>query len=244
MSLDTKVQPGDGAQLAGRQSAQSGNFEYISLPENDAMVLRVLKLMPGPEIAPIICMLVFEALPTSDIRVPQESNRRDNQGSGIKPDPPSKFNRAIYEALSYVWGNPHPTNFIPLNGCRFGIILTLEAVLRHLQDLKVERTLWEDAICIDQGNNKEKAREISRMASIYYHAFQVVVWLGEGSSTSELGMSFATWIYQCFKDTEYDNVLKVRPRSVEDEPFLSQMDRGTESQSLRISASPHSRAHG
>lgn len=78
-----------------------------------------------------------------------------------------------------------------------------------------------DAICIDQGNNKEKAREIPRMASIYYHAFQAVVWLRGGSSTSKLGMSFAARIYQCFKDTEYDNVLKFRPRSVEDEPFLS-----------------------
>ena len=221
MSLDTKVQPGDGAQLAGRESIQTGHFEYISLPENDAMVLRVLKLMPGPEIAPIIRMLVFEALPVSDIRVPQESNRRDNQGSDIKQDPPSKFNRAIYEALSYVWGNPHPTVFILLNGCRFGITPNPEAALRHLRDLEVERTLWVDAICINQGNNKEKAREIPRMASIYYRAFQVVVWLGEGSSTSELGMSFAAGIYQFFEDTEYDNVLRVRPRSVEDEPFLS-----------------------
>ncbi|KAH8674354.1 heterokaryon incompatibility protein-domain-containing protein [Tricladium varicosporioides] len=196
---------------------ETGNFEYTALPEDDGLVLRLLKLIPGPKTAPLICKLVFETFQMPEI--PQEHD--------AKPNPQTKPNCVAYEPLSYTWGDPNPTSFIKLNNCPFGVTKNLEAALRHLRDLHVERTLWVDAICIDQGNNREKEILIPHMASIYCNASKVAVWLGEGSSMSDRGMNFAAQINQCFKETARNTVGGFGPQSIEDESFLGLMRRET-----------------
>jgi hypothetical protein len=48
----------------------------------------------------------------------------------------------------------------------------------HLRGPFFERILWVDAICINQGDNTEKAGQIQYMAEIYSKASRVIVWLG------------------------------------------------------------------
>ena len=71
-----------------------------------------------------------------------------------------------------------------LNGTPFGISANLEAALVRLRLPDAERTLWVDAICINQDDEAEKRREVMRMSAIYNSAKQVVVWLGEASLDS------------------------------------------------------------
>lgn len=47
-----------------------------------------------------------------------------------------------------------------------------------------------DAICLDQRNNDEKSRQLDRMPQIYGMALQVIVWLGEGTQSSDTAMDF------------------------------------------------------
>jgi hypothetical protein len=58
------------------------------------------------------------------------------------------------------------------------VTTNLELALRYLRHHKQPRTLWIDAVCIDQANEDEKRLQIQRMDFIYANASSVVVWLG------------------------------------------------------------------
>jgi hypothetical protein len=58
------------------------------------------------------------------------------------------------------------------------VTTNLELALRHLRRENRARTLWIDALCINQGNEKEKTIQIQRMQWIYANASPIVVWLG------------------------------------------------------------------
>jgi len=91
----------------------------------------------------------------------------------------------LYEALSYVWGNPDEKLPIFIHGCRFDVTVNLHAALSRLRNHFVERILWVDAICIYQGNLEEKQHQIQSMATIYGQANRVIVWLGEAAEDSD-----------------------------------------------------------
>ena len=52
--------------------------------------------------------------------------------------------------------------------------------LRRLRLQEAIRTVWTDAICINQQDNAEKSHQVPLMGSIYSLAKRVVVWLGQG----------------------------------------------------------------
>jgi hypothetical protein len=93
-----------------------------------------------------------------------------------------------YEALSYVWGNPNDTVPIFTDSHVLSVSTNLYAALSRLRDRDFARTLWVDAICIDQANQEEKEHQIQSMAKIYGHASRVVVWLGEAADDSDLAL--------------------------------------------------------
>ncbi|KAK3348909.1 heterokaryon incompatibility protein-domain-containing protein [Lasiosphaeria hispida] len=100
----------------------------------------------------------------------------------------------LYEALSYVWGSSEKQHAITVTDERgdFDLPVTanLHAALAHLRNPLLDRMIWVDAVCINQEDNMEKAKQIQRMAEIYSHAARVVVWLGdreaEGGDDSEV----------------------------------------------------------
>lgn len=100
-----------------------------------------------------------------------------------------------YEALSYTWGDPGNPIAIeilddsqPGNSTSLKVRRNLYAALQCLRLPERPRLLWIDAICLDQNSNSEKNIEIPKMPSIYSKADRVVVWLGPGSTESDLGM--------------------------------------------------------
>lgn len=92
-----------------------------------------------------------------------------------------------YEALSYTWGNHENTISIKVNGKSFGITHNLSTALRYLRR-KQEVTLWIDALCINQKNDKERARQVALMTKIYHQAQRVHIWLGPAADDSEMVM--------------------------------------------------------
>ncbi|QDS68042.1 hypothetical protein FKW77_009687 [Venturia effusa] len=89
-----------------------------------------------------------------------------------------------YEALSYVWGSPvNPVGIILNNGRHQPHVTTitrnLHFALRRLRYRGCSRTLWVDALCINQLDNKERTHQVAIMDLIYSFAKQVVIPLGE-----------------------------------------------------------------
>jgi Heterokaryon incompatibility protein (HET) len=111
---------------------------------------------------------------------------------------PSDNGTRPYEALSYVWfdkrseDNPedNPQSII-IEDQRLKITQSLRitqnlhAALMHLRDPDIPRTIWVDAVCINQDSNKEKESQIPLMADIYAKASCVVVWLGPAENESD-----------------------------------------------------------
>jgi hypothetical protein len=94
----------------------------------------------------------------------------------------------LYDALSYVWGNPDKKFPIFLHEHRFDVTVNLHAALSRLRNHSMERTLWVDAICINQTKKEEKEDQIQFMAKIYGQANRVLVWVGDAEDDSDLAL--------------------------------------------------------
>ncbi|KAL8784217.1 MAG: hypothetical protein Q9213_004109 [Squamulea squamosa] len=128
----------------------------------------------------------------------------DDPNSGIICDlfevSPEEKRTQKYEALSWTWQT---------DGVRKSIVIDHKDTAYHLeiannlfQALKAlryndkSRTLWVDAICINQADLDEKNHQIPMMPSIYGEADRVCVWLGDASEDSDLAIDFMKEIMQ------------------------------------------------
>lgn len=106
-----------------------------------------------------------------------------------------KTSRKSYEALSYVWGNSCRQKFMTLNDEHFPINQNLHAALQHLRSATSNRTLWIDAICINQNDETERNRQVALMGDIYMCAGHVVNWLGPPTSNTALGLQILAFLF-------------------------------------------------
>jgi len=83
---------------------------------------------------------------------------------------------------------------ITVNDLPFFVTTNLAAALGSLRnDGKFgskSRTLWIDAIYINQADVNERNHQVAQMQEIYAGAKEVIVWLGPTYSTTELAISF------------------------------------------------------
>ncbi|KAK3942808.1 heterokaryon incompatibility, partial [Diplogelasinospora grovesii] len=93
-----------------------------------------------------------------------------------------------YEALSYTWGDPRVTEPVLLNGQEYHATTNLRCALEYLRLPDRKRTLWVDALCINQADNDERCREVQRMGDIYSKAERLTVWLGDYGDFKRLGL--------------------------------------------------------
>ncbi|KAK0708439.1 heterokaryon incompatibility protein-domain-containing protein, partial [Lasiosphaeris hirsuta] len=86
--------------------------------------------------------------------------------------------KPLYESLSYAWGGNKTTHSISVDGKRFPATENLWKALHNVRHATERRTLWVDAICIDQSSDDEKSRQVPVMHLIYQQATRVLVSLG------------------------------------------------------------------
>lgn len=91
-----------------------------------------------------------------------------------------------YEALSYVWGQPKFTAGITLNNEPYFITPNLELAMRHLRRPSVERTLWVDALCINQHDLVERSQQVLLMKDIYARCTADLAWMPTHQGSSQL----------------------------------------------------------
>ncbi|KAF4536067.1 Heterokaryon incompatibility protein [Lasiodiplodia theobromae] len=97
-----------------------------------------------------------------------------------------------YEALSYTWGDQSTGTLISFNGLLLPIAPNLCSALLHLRLPDRPRTLWIDAVCINQLDNEEKSMQVQMMREIYQEASKVIVWLGSAQDDSNAAMDMIT----------------------------------------------------
>lgn len=92
-----------------------------------------------------------------------------------------------YEALSYVWGSEEKPSEILIgdDGRRLAVTQNLYTALARLRNPTCPRTLWIDAICINQADDVEKAQQIGLMMEVYAKAARVLVWLGDTGTETD-----------------------------------------------------------
>lgn len=127
---------------------------YERLEPNE---FRVLVLEAGSGNDEIVCQLRQMKLPNLN---DMESSRED------------------YEALSYTWGDSKRTHTISCDRKTFGVTTNLFEALTHLRNSGAKRTIWIDALCINQDDIAERNEQVRHMLNIYQAAVRVVVWLG------------------------------------------------------------------
>ena len=109
-----------------------------------------------------------------------------------------------YEVLSWCWGLSEDMTTIKVNGRQARCRSNLEVALRHFRHAELNRTMWVDAICINQDDTSEKNRQVPLMGSIYRQAQTVCIWLGEGDQDAEEGATIMNDLNQ------YRTLSKVR----------------------------------
>ncbi|KAK8106967.1 HET-domain-containing protein [Apiospora kogelbergensis] len=118
---------------------------------------------------------------------------------GAAEEPPSISLRAVnlsddpdFEALSYVWGDVKKTKEILCNGHLVRVTANLHDALHQLRLPDRPRTLWADALCINQSDLDERSQQVRIMHLIYQSCRRCVIWLGlpddEGDSDAALDL--------------------------------------------------------
>ena len=139
-------------------------YQYTHLKE-ELYEIRLLTLLPGTFSSDI--RLCLDITPLTADHVPE------------------------FEAVSYTWGSAcDPVNiFVGKYGRKtLPVTQNLAEALEYFRYQDKPRTLWIDAICVDQQNLKERSQQVKRMVDVYSNAVRVVVWLGPESDDSSLAM--------------------------------------------------------
>jgi hypothetical protein len=124
-----------------------------------------------------------------------------------------------YEALSYCWGNAEDTETIKLNGSRFSATTNLVNALRQLRSQVGHDRLWVDALCINQKDLDERARQVEHMKYIYEEATAVIVWVGLEDDQSVKAQDFMEYLGR--EPSELEAFRKEQYQSAKSERFQS-----------------------
>ena len=153
----------------GRQTSYHSTSDempqYLCTPLSDSKKIRLVTLLPRTESAQIRVLLTMKLL--------------------------TEYDGPEYEALSYTWGSPKfRTNILVRRSPTSTLSITrnLAVALNCLRHKDRPRTLWIDALCINQQDLDERSAQIQRMGDIYSKASRVVIWLGPESHDSSMAM--------------------------------------------------------
>ncbi|KAF2818752.1 HET-domain-containing protein [Ophiobolus disseminans] len=86
--------------------------------------------------------------------------------------------KSPYESLSYCWGTAREEKEVQCDGSTIPVTRNLFGALQHLRLEDAPRTLWIDAICINQANTVERGEQVGVMRGIFQFSERTVVWLG------------------------------------------------------------------
>lgn len=117
---------------------------------------------------------------------------------------------ARYECLSYCWGDLTEARPVivsclekdkPSTSKSMQVTANLYDCLQHLRPDKIAkpRTLWIDALCINQNDLEERADQVAIMRSIFSNAEIVNVWLGRPDKLVRENIEYASTVLKKYQ---------------------------------------------
>jgi hypothetical protein len=119
-----------------------------------------------------------------------------------------------YEALSYCWGRPELSANIFCDGLTVSVPPAMLDGLRHLRSLSKARWIWCDALCINQSDKIEKAKQVQSVLLIFAKAAKVIAWLGPLDSESDRAIILAELSRRYSRSDQRENEDDVRAGNV------------------------------
>ncbi|QDS71670.1 hypothetical protein FKW77_007956 [Venturia effusa] len=180
-------------------------YDYQPIDEN-FQEIRLVNILAGSGDDLLIIEVNHVALPTTEPRIgPLHTNEinsdraagcQDYDTGNQESENLVKRDAPEFEALSYTWGPPEPAESIiilpgtsdqkhsPTPGRTLTIGPSLAGALRGLRRPTESRSMWIDAISINQQDITERSKQVPRMGDIYSMATRVIIWLGTDSNNS------------------------------------------------------------
>lgn len=90
----------------------------------------------------------------------------------------SLADKPAYESLSYCWGTNGDEAMVHCGLDHIPVTRNLFSALQHLRCKEHLRTLWIDALSIDQRNLEERGQQVGMMKDIFQRSRRTVIWLG------------------------------------------------------------------
>ncbi|KAK0644234.1 heterokaryon incompatibility protein-domain-containing protein [Cercophora newfieldiana] len=149
-------EPETGSSSPPTDDEERAEVKYTPLGDAD---IRLLHLLPGRDTEPLRCELIQAPLASTEGK---------------------------YDALSYCWGSLTAAATLYCNGALVSITTNLAEALRAFRLPEEPRTLWVDALCINQKDSREKSHQIPLMNRIYRGASSVQIWLGNDTPSQPL----------------------------------------------------------
>jgi len=110
-----------------------------------------------------------------------------------------KISAPPFYALSYVCGSDAYSEEITINDhavlVKPNLFAALQELRSYFQDKEVAHVwIWIDAICINQDNDEEKAKQIRSMHGVFSGAVEVLVWLGTVDHDLRMVLRVFAWL--------------------------------------------------
>lgn len=102
---------------------------------------------------------------------------------------------AKYEALSYTCGSERTVRNITIisgDDYNFPVTESCYNAIKRLRRANSARTVWVDAVCINQDDISERNQQVKIMPKIFKNAERVFVYLGQGRNSSDEAMECLT----------------------------------------------------
>lgn len=160
------------------------------------------KVTPGQYLKPFSEGL-YRTLGPSEIRILEISPGLDDEVIQGKLHYITLASQFFYHALSYTWGDLSlPRVNIIVDDQDLAITENCRDALLELRREAVIKTIWIDAICINQNSLEERSSQVSLMGGIYRMSSGLVIWLGREADESEEAFGILREAFTQFKDAE------------------------------------------
>jgi hypothetical protein len=146
--------------------------------------IRVLYVLPGTYDCPLECILAPAGFRDGGAYFAQLIQTKEKTQAFLIHNR-DQNGKNVYNALSYVWGDPTTTKTIFVNCYAFPVTRNLYDALKAIRDESSSYTVWVDAICINQKDNVEKSQQIALMKRIYLSATLIVAFLGASTKHTD-----------------------------------------------------------
>jgi hypothetical protein len=132
---------------------------------------------------------VYEPLenPEAQIRLVTIEPGREGQELSCALETKELNDNPIYEALSYCWDAEVDLKAIKLHGADLEVTPNLFDALLALRRNDRPRTMWIDALCINQHDSSEKGHQVPLMGKIFSSASQTIAWIGKENEVHREG---------------------------------------------------------